>query len=181
MSRTHSQTTHGRYSLASMVLGSFAILIAPAANTEDRKPLTKPGQTYIGIDVTGCADKCPSYEIYLFENGRMMFRPNNTHTSQQGLANRTPFGNQYKQLVAYISAGDFFKERPACADAAGHTGVTLHSSAGGELKKATFSFGCPGEADAATSLISQFVDQSGTWKLINRDWEYWTAKKFDSK
>lgn len=181
MSRAHTHANIRSCSLAGMMFATLAIFPARAAETKESKPLIKPGQTYIGIDVTGCSDQCPSYEIYLFENGRMMFRANNTYTSQQGLANRTPFGNQYKKLVEYISGGDFFRDKPACADATGHTSVTLHSAAAGEPRKSSFSFGCPGEADTATSLISQFVDESGTWKLINRDWKYWTEKKFDSK
>jgi hypothetical protein len=180
MSLAHTHANIGRRSVVGVVLAALT-LSAQSAETQERKPLTKPGQTYIGIDVAGCADKCPSYEIYLFENGRMIYRANNSHTSQQGLANRTPFGAQYRQLVEFISTGDLLKERPACADAAGHTSVTLHSTAGGEAKKTTYSFGCPGEADTATSLISHFVDGSGTWKLINRNWKYWTEKKFDSK
>jgi hypothetical protein len=164
-----------------MLLATLAVFPAQSAETQDKKPLTKPGQTYVGIDVTGCADKCPSYEIYLFENGRMMFRPNNTFTSRQGLVNRSPFGTQYGQLVAAISSGNFFKEKPACKEAAGHTAVTLFSTVDGAEKKTSYSFGCPDEAVAATSLISQFVDRSGTWKLINSSWKYWTEKKFDSK
>jgi len=179
MSRALSHAIFRRCALVGMVLAILAMLPVRAAESPERKPLTKPGQTYVGIDVVGCTDKCPSYELYLFDNGRMMFRPNNKFTSQQGLANRSPFGEQYKQLVQFVSSGDFFKEKSACADAAGHTTVTLHSSAGGETKTATYSFGCTGEADTATSLISHFVDGSGTWKLINRNWKYWTGKKFD--
>ena len=74
-----------------------------------------------------------------------------------------------------------FKEKPACNEAAGHTTVTLVSTVDGAEKKTAYSFGCQAEADAATSLISQFVDGSGTWKLINTSWKYWTEKKFDSK
>ena len=30
-------------------------------------------------------------------------------------------------------------------------------------------------------LISKFVDKSGTWMKINRNWEYWEAHQYDTK
>jgi hypothetical protein len=180
MSRADSHADVGRYSLVWMALATLAMLPTQAAETQERKPLTKPGQTYVGIDVTGCAEQCPSYEIYLFDNGRMKFR-GNQFTSDRGTVNHTPFGEQYKKLVEYISSGNLAGERPACADEAGHTSVTLFSTVGGESKKATYSFGCAGDVETATSLISRFVDGSGNWKRIYSEWKYWTEKKFDSK
>jgi len=164
-----------------MALAALAILRSQPAETQEKKPLPKPGETYVGIEVIGCADRCPSYEIYFFENGRMKYRPNNKFTSERDSANRTPFGSEYKELAEFVSSKELFKEKPACAEEAGHTSVALHSAAGGESKKAYYSLGCPADVDTATTLISRFVNASGTWRLINTRWEYWTAKKYDAK
>jgi hypothetical protein len=170
-----------RSAIAWITLATLAMLRTQPAEPQEKKPLPKPGETYVGIAVNGCADRCPSYEIYFFENGRMKYRPNNKFTTERDSASRTPFGNEFKSLAEFISSKDLFKEKSACTADAGHTSVTLHSTVGGEARKAYFSLGCPADVETATTLITRFVNSSGTWRLINNKWEYWTAANYDAK
>jgi hypothetical protein len=182
MSGAHGQTIGGRYSLVLVVFATLAAFSSQAAEPKERKPLTEPGQTYVGIEVVGCAERCPSYEIYLLDNGRMLFRAND-NTVSKGVTNRSGgYGSQYKILVEFLSSGKFFKEGADCSPASpGHTSVTVFSTVGGEQKRTLWNFGCAGDAENATALISKFVDKSGTWMKINRNWEYWQAHQYDTK
>lgn len=65
------------------------------------------------------------------------------------------------------------------------TVVTVQSVKGSQAQKASWSSGCANQVEKARALGKVFVNETGTWSLINSDaryWEkYWETWKYPQK
>lgn len=171
---------------------TFALLliarlpIALAAEPATREPLTKPGDTFVALQIEGCANRCPSFEIVVFDTGRMTFRPNNSYTSENGPVFKNGLRSIYERIEKYLQDSDAFSVPADCTGPTSDpTVVTVQSVKGSQAQKASWSSGCANQVEKARALGKVFVNETGTWSLINSDaryWEkYWETWKYPQK
>jgi hypothetical protein len=158
------------------LMASLALFVA-AASAEDSAappPLAKPGDSYVSLQVEGCADKCPSFEIYVFSSGRMTFRSNNKYTSAKGTHYKSGMRDIYNKISKYLAESGAFDAQAECTVKDANTSVASAQAAQeSQLQKATWSSSCAGQRDKGRAVVKVFVNQTGMWRLIRSDTRYW--------
>jgi hypothetical protein len=149
-------------------------LVAAAQENAARAPLVDPGDKYVALTIDGCADKCPSFEIYVFENGRMAFRPNNQYSSTHKTIYKNGSAGAYNRIAKYLEDSGSLNAPTDCADRReGSSTATVVSSDGSTEKKASWSGNCANQAERGRALAKVFVNQTAFWRNINSDTRYW--------
>ena len=158
------------------LVASLALFVTAAA-AEDPvapTPLAKPGDTYVSLQVEGCENKCPSFEIYVFSNGRMTFRSNNQYTSAKGTHYKSGMRDIYNKISKYLADSGAFSGPTECAAKNADTSIaTAQSAQESQLQKATWSSSCAEQREKGRSVVKVFVNQTGMWRLIHSDTRYW--------
>jgi hypothetical protein len=152
----------------------FPGAVALAEEGEARAPLAKPGDTYVSLQVEGCAAKCPSFEIYVFNNGRAVFRSNNRYTAAKGKHYKNGMPIIYKEIAKYLEQSQAFTAQSECSQRSEQaTIVTTQSAHDSQVQKSTWSTACADQREKARAVAKVFVNQTGMWKLVNSDTRYW--------
>lgn len=158
-------------------LALWLALHGNSASAEDaaaRTPLAKPGDTYVSLQVEGCADKCPSFEIYVFSTGRMTFRSNNQYTSAKGKHFKSGMPTVYAQIRKYLDESGTFTQSSECTEQKPEASVaTAQSAHDSQVDKASWSSACAEQREKGRAVVKVFVNQTGMWRLINSDTRYW--------
>src|SRR5262245_41210544 len=97
--------------LAGAVLVPF---LCAAAEGDAAAPLAKPGETFVSMQVEGCTARCPSFEIYIFDSGRMTFRSNNQYTAEKGLQHKNGMGAIHTRIAKYLQDTGALAAHPEC-------------------------------------------------------------------
>jgi hypothetical protein len=138
-------------------------------------PLAKPGDTYVSLQVNGCENKCPSFEIYVFKNGRMVFRSNNEYTSTKGTKEKNGMANTYNTISKYLAESGAFNAPSACAEKNADTSTaTAQSVNESQTQTATWSSACAEQRAKGRAVVKVFVNQTDMWRLIRSDPRWWT-------
>jgi hypothetical protein len=149
-------------------------LTATAQDDAARTPLAKPGDKYVALDIQGCADRCPSFEIYVFSTGRMIFRPNNQYNSAKGPVRKSGMRSVYERIAKYLQDSGALNAPADCADRreVSSTAIVI-SSDGSQEQKASWSGNCSNQSEKGKAIAKVFVNQTGFWRNINSDSRYW--------
>jgi hypothetical protein len=122
-------------------------------------PLWKPGEKFVGIAGGACLGTCPVYELYVFDDGRVVFS-GKKNTSKSGVFNKQLEKSVYAELLATIvrtgvlddaiKRGTCLSDRPML--------TVMRSTPGGQsVRTATLNTGCGGHEDIAKQIESQFL------------------------
>jgi hypothetical protein len=151
----------------------LALTSSAAAEGEATAPLAKPEEKYVSMQMEGCAEKCPSFEIYVFDTGRMTFRSNNQYTAAKGVQHKNGMRNIYTRISKYLQDTAVFPGEAECTNPVSRASVVTVQSSQPQLQEASWSSGCANQAEKAKSLVKVFVNQTGMWRLIHSDSRYW--------
>jgi hypothetical protein len=158
-------------------IATLLALIAPAliaAEGDQATPVAKPDGNFISLQVAGCNDKCPEFEISIFDNGRLLFRPNNAKNSTHTPLSKNGMRSIYTRVEKYLRDSGALSEPTECANQKGDAPFALvKSSNDSQVQQAKWSAGCANQVEKARSLVKVFVNQSGFWRDINHDSRYW--------
>jgi hypothetical protein len=164
-------------SIPRIALVATLTLFIGAAVAEDSAappPLAKPGDSYVSLQVEGCANKCPSFEIYVFSTGRMTFRSNNSYTSAKGTHYKSGMRDIYNKISKYLADSGAFSGQAQCTANGADTSIaTAQSVQESQAQKATWSSSCAEQRDKGRAVVKVFVNQTGMWRLIHSDTRYW--------
>ena len=145
-----------------------------AEETAERAPLAKAGDTYVSLQVQGCENKCPSFEIYVFSNGRMTFRSNNQYTAAKGIHYKSGMPDIYNKISKYLAESGVFTTPVECAQKNADTSTaTAQASKDSQVQTASWSSACAEQREKGRSVVKVFVNQTGMWRLIRSDTRYW--------
>jgi len=161
---------------AMLALSTFAL-----AEGETPAPLAKPGETFVSLQVQGCANKCPSFEIYVFDTGRMIFRSNNEYTADKGVVHKSGMRSVYDRIAKYLQDTGALAEQAECTAGKSDPSVATVQASQPQLQKASWSSGCTNQIEKGRSMVKVFVNQTGMWRLINSDTRYWEKYWEDPK
>ena len=158
------------------LVASLALFVTAAAADDPAAlpPLAKPGDSYVSLQVEGCANKCPSFEIYVFRNGRMTFRSNNQYTAARGTQYKSGMPDVYNKISKYLAESGAFNAQAECAEKNAETSIaTAQASKDSQLQKSTWSSSCAAQREKGRAVVKVFVNQTGMWRLIRSDTRYW--------
>ena len=158
------------------LVASLALCVTAAAAEDSAAPppLAKTGDSYVSLQVQGCANKCPSFEIYVFSTGRMTFRSNNRYTSAKGTHYKSGMRDIYNKISKYLADSGAFSAQAECTATGADTSVaTAQSAQNSQLQKATWSSSCAEQREKGRAVVKVFVNQTGMWRLIQSDTRYW--------
>jgi len=159
-----------------VLAAGLAMLVTTAVAEESAAPtpLAKPGDTYVSLQVEGCANKCPSFEIYVFKNGRMTFRSNNQYTAAKGTHYKNGMPDIYNKISKYLAETGAFNAPAECATTNAETSTaTAQSAKDSQAQTASWSSSCAEQRDRGRAVVKVFVNQTGMWRLIHSDTRYW--------
>jgi hypothetical protein len=123
-------------------------------------PLWKPGDKFVGIAGGACIGTCPVYELYVFDDGRVIFS-GRKFTGKMGVFNKQVEKSVYGELLATIvrtgvlddsiKRGTCLSDRPML--------TVMRSAPGGQSVRTTsLNTGCEGHEDIAKQIEKQFID-----------------------
>ena len=132
-------------------------------------PAWNPGEKFVAIAGGACSGTCPVYELYVFDDGRVIFR-GKKFTGKEGVwkkqVDKQAYGELLTQVVrsgvldpeTKIKRGTCLKDRPV---------LTVMRSApdGQSMHMQLLNSGCDGFADIARNLEKLFIDwtETATW------------------
>jgi hypothetical protein len=143
--------------------------VTPAAPA----PMAKTGDTFVSLQVEGCASKCPTFEIYVFRNGLVKFR-SGKNTSAKGTQYKNGMPDVYKQISRYLEQSGALDAKAECAEKNAGTSVAIATSMkDAQERKATWSSSCPEQRERGRAVVKVFVNQTGMWRMIHSDPRWW--------
>jgi len=161
-----------------MKIGKFAVLIAAVliASTASAEksvvrpyaagspsggiPQWNPGDKFVAIAGGACSGTCPVYELYVFDDGRVVFL-GKKYTGKTGIWKKQMDPNVYAELLTLVvrtqvletdfKRGTCLKDRPMLT-------VMRNEPDGQSMRMQMLNSGCEKMADIARDLEKQFID-----------------------
>jgi hypothetical protein len=125
-------------------------------------PQWNPGEKFVAIAGGACAGTCPVYELYVFDDGRVIF-VGKKYTGKTGVWKKQMEPNVYAELLATIvrtgvldpeakiKRGTCLKDRPVL--------TVMRSAADGQnMLMQLLNSGCEGYADITRDIEKLFID-----------------------
>jgi hypothetical protein len=123
-------------------------------------PLWNPGDKFVAIAGGACSGTCPVYEVYVFDDGRVVFL-GKKFTGKTGVWKKQMDPNVYAELLMTvvrtgvldgdIKRGTCLKDRPMLT-------VMRSEPDGQSMRMQLLNSGCGGHADFAHDIEKQFID-----------------------
>jgi hypothetical protein len=144
-----------------------------AATPAAPAPLARPGDTFVSLQVEGCASKCPSFELYVFKNGLVKFRSGG-NTSAKGTQYKNGMPDVYGKIAKYLEESAAFDAKAECTGRNDNTSTaTATSIRDSQERKASWSSSCADSRERGRAVVKVFVNQTGTWRFIHSDPRWW--------
>jgi hypothetical protein len=162
------------FALATMAFANLALAEKPvvkpyaAAAPYGGIPLWSPGDQFIGVSGGTCSGTCPVYELYLFEDGRVVFN-GRKDTSKVGVWNKKVEPEVYAELLTMIVKTrvlDAAIKRGTCLKGRSMLIVMRSASDKGDVRTVSLNSGCEKHADLAKRIEGQFIDSTGVAKWL---------------
>jgi hypothetical protein len=130
-------------------------------------PLWNPGEKFVAIAGGSCNGTCPVYELYVFDDGRVIFL-GKKFTGKTGIWKKQLAPNVYAELLTTVvrtgvlendlKRGTCLKDRPMLM-------VMRSEPDGHSMRMQSLNSGCEKQADFARDIEKQFIDwtEIGPW------------------
>src|SRR5688572_4285486 len=126
-------------------------------------PPWNPGDEFIGISGGSCNGTCPVYELYLFDDGRVVFR-GRKDTSKTGVWKKQLSAEVYGELLTMFvktKVLDAEIKRGSCLKGRSMLIVMRSASEAGDVRTVSLNSGCAGHADLVKQIEGRFIDSTG--------------------
>ena len=126
-------------------------------------PVWGPGEKFIGVSGGTCAGTCPVYELYLFDDGRVVFN-GRKDTSKVGKWTKQVSPETYAELLATIVRTRVLDQeikRGTCLKGRSVLTVLRSASDAGDVRTVTLNSGCEGYADLVKQIEGEFISSTG--------------------
>ena len=122
-------------------------------------PLWKPGEKFVAIAGGQCSGSCPVYELYVFDDGRVIFS-GKKNTRQVGIARKQVDAHAYAELLTTIIRTGVLEEnikRGTCLKGRPMLIVMRSQPDGQSMVMNSLNPGCEKQADFAKQIESLFI------------------------
>ena len=131
-------------------------------------PLWNPGEKFIGVSGGTCSGTCPVYELYLFEDGRVVFN-GRKETSKVGVWKKQVDPEVYAELLTMIVKTRVLDEeikRGKCLKGRSMLIVMRSATDAGDVRTVSLNSGCEKHADLARRIEGSFIDSAGVARWL---------------
>jgi len=126
-------------------------------------PIWSPGETFVGVSGGTCNGNCPVYELYVFDDGRVVFN-GRKGTSKVGVWNKKVAPEVYAELLTTLVRTKVLDEeikRKTCLKGRSVLTVMRSASDAGDVRTVLLNSGCEGYADLVKEIEGQFISSTG--------------------
>jgi hypothetical protein len=123
-------------------------------------PLWNPGDKFVAIASGACSGRCPVYELYVFEDGRVVFS-GRKDTGRLGVARKQVSPDAYAELLTTIVRTrvlDDDMKRGSCLKGRPMLQVMKSTPDGQSMVMNSLNPGCEKHADIAKQIESLFIE-----------------------
>jgi hypothetical protein len=131
-------------------------------------PLWEPGDQFVGISSGSCSGSCPVYELYVFEDGRVLFS-GRKDTSRTGIWKKQVSPDAYAELVTMIVRTKVLDDeikRKTCLKGRPVLTVLRSANGSGNARTVLLNSGCEGYADLVKEIESTFIQWADVAKWL---------------
>ncbi|HUQ09710.1 MAG TPA: DUF6438 domain-containing protein [Steroidobacteraceae bacterium] len=131
-------------------------------------PLWEPGDKFVGISSGTCSGSCPVYELYVFEDGRVVFS-GRKDTAKTGIWKKQVSPDAYAELVTMIVRTKVLDDeikRKTCLKGRPVLTVLRSASESGNARSVLLNSGCEGYADLVKEIESAFIQWADVAKWL---------------
>ena len=126
-------------------------------------PLWEPGDKFVGISSGSCSGSCAVYELYVFENGRVVYS-GRKDVGRVGVHEKQVAPEVYAELLTMIvrtKVLDAEIKRKSCLKGRSVLTVMRSASNAGNVRSVLMNSGCEGYADLVKEIETTFIDSTG--------------------
>ena len=126
-------------------------------------PLWEPGDNFVGISSGSCSGSCAVYELYVFDDGRVVYS-GRKDVGRTGVLRKQVAPEIYAELLAMIVRTKVLDQeikRKTCLKGRSVLTVMRNTSAAGNVRTVLLNSGCEGYADLVKEIESTFIDSAG--------------------
>jgi hypothetical protein len=126
-------------------------------------PIWSPGDKFIGVSGSSCSGTCPVYELYVFDDGRVVFN-GRKDTKKAGVWNKQVAPEVYADLLTMLVQTKVLDEeikRKTCLKGRSMLIVMRSASDAGDVRTVSLNSGCEGYADLVKQIEGQFIESTG--------------------
>jgi hypothetical protein len=126
-------------------------------------PIWSPGDKFVGVSGSTCSGTCPVYELYVFDDGRVVFN-GRKDTSKVGIWNRKVSPEVYAELLTTLVKTQVLDreiKRRTCLKGRSMLIVMRSASDAGDVHTVSLNSGCGGHTDLVKRIEGQFIDSTG--------------------
>jgi hypothetical protein len=123
-------------------------------------PPWNPGEKFVGVSGSACRGTCPVYELYVFDDGHVVFN-GRKDVRNPGVRKKQMEPGVYAELYTMlVKTGVLDKEIKRRTCLKGRSMLTILQSASdkGDARTVTLNSGCEGHADLAKQIETAFID-----------------------
>jgi Domain of unknown function (DUF6438) len=127
-------------------------------------PLWEQGDKFVAISSGQCSGTCPVYELYVFDDGRVVFS-GRKGVKKLGVWNKKVPPEVYAELLATIVRTKVLDEeikRKTCLKGRSVLTVMRSNSDAGDVRRVLLNSGCEGYADIVKEIEGQFISFTET-------------------
>jgi hypothetical protein len=127
-------------------------------------PLWNPGDKFVAIAGGQCSGTCPVYELYVFDDGRVIFS-GRKNTRQVGTARKQVGAEAYAELLTTVIRSQVLEKdlkRGTCLKGRPILTVMRSQPDGQSMIMSTLNPGCEKHADAAREIEKLFIQWTET-------------------
>jgi|SRR5882672_7907097 len=131
-------------------------------------PVWSPGEKFIGVSGGACSGTCPVYELYVFDDGRVVFN-GRKDTSKTGVWKKQVSPEVYAELLTMLVQTKVLDEeikRRTCLKGRSMLIVMRSASDAGDVRTVSLNSGCEGYADLVKQIEGQFIDSTGVARWL---------------
>ena len=126
-------------------------------------PLWNPGDKFVGVSGGTCDGNCPIYELYVFDDGRVVFS-GRKGTRKSGVWNKKVAPEVYAELLTTLVQTKVLDEeikRRTCLKGRSMLIVMRSATDAGDVRTVSMNSGCEGYADLVKRIETQFIESTG--------------------
>jgi hypothetical protein len=126
-------------------------------------PLWEPGDRFVGISSGSCSGSCAVYELYVFDDGRVVYS-GRKDVGKKGVLRKQVAPEVYADLLAMLVRTKVLDEeikRKTCLKGRSVLTVMRSASDAGNVRSVLMNSGCEGYADLVKEIETNFIDSTG--------------------
>jgi hypothetical protein len=126
-------------------------------------PPWNPGEKFIGVSGGACRGTCPVYELYLFDDGRVVFS-GRKDTTKTGIWKKQVAPEVYAELLTMLVKTQVLDKeikRRTCLKGRSMLTILRSASEAGDARTVSLNSGCEGHADLVKHIEGEFIDSTG--------------------